>query len=197
MGLDLDLAGGRECSIWGDEMEGERVEAEGGTRKAGRNGVVWSMFVRLLSEWRFILCRRGDIECSIIPPLFSSFWQLRGRGIRSFEGRWEMEVWDVYSFWCEDGAVSWFFFFGWVGFVAVSCSVYFGNSSFRCLLTWGVGGSREIQMLLSWCFEGLWTRWWIWLGDMMTLFSEWGRRERRRRAMMFSLKLNKINTVDM
>ncbi len=28
-------------------MEGERVEAEGGTRKAGRNGVVWSMFVRL------------------------------------------------------------------------------------------------------------------------------------------------------
>ncbi len=86
-----------------------------------------------------------------------------------------------------------FFFFGWVGFVAVSCSVYFGNSSFRCLLTWGVGGSREIQMLLSWCFEGLWTRWWIWLGDMMTLFSEWGRRKRRRRAMMFSLKLNKID----
>ncbi len=31
----------------GDGRGEVRVEAEGGTRKAGRNGVVWSMFVRL------------------------------------------------------------------------------------------------------------------------------------------------------
>jgi hypothetical protein len=30
----------------------------------------------------------------------------------------------------------------------------------------------------------------------MMLFSEWGRRKRRRRAMMFSLNLNKIDAVD-
>ncbi len=54
-----------------------------------------------------------------------------------------------------DGTVSWFFLFGgWVGFVDVSCSMYFGNSYFSCLLTWvgcwGFKGDSDVAFMVFW-----------------------------------------------